>query len=327
MKSHLTLQSWLTKITLVLALLLSASPASRAQIINVFLIGGQSNADGRANKGGLPSNLQGNQNNIRFEYGNSATSDSGLTVLKPGTSSDGGFGPEVTFGKTIGDYLIPQGQSTAILKFAVGGTDLYSDWKAGGTATTAGDGATYAAFQSTIATGLLNLHNAFPNATLLISGMLWVQGETDIDNTSSGVAPTAVSNYAANLTALINDIRLTYNSPNLPFLFSQISKNQTVYSTPTDPDYQNYLTLRAQQQLVANTVANTYLINTDGSQFTTTNPISGPGLHYDANGQQALGIAFANQMELLIVPEPSSLLLILGGAFLLGGRRRLLAQR
>jgi len=295
---------------------------SAANTIDVFLIAGQSNADGRAKTNGLPLNLQGNQTDVPFVYGNSSTAYSGLTVLKPSTSSMGGFGPEITFGRSMADYYSGSNQSVALLKYAYGGSSLYSDWMAGGTSSTIGDGTKYQSFQSTVSAGLAALQSAFPTAIIVISGVLWVQGEADIDAATDGSAPNAVSNYAANLTALINDMRLTYGNPTLPFLLSRISSHQTYYSDPAANSYSNYLALRNQQALVASSVANTFLINTDGSSFTTANPINTPGLHYDAGGQQALGYAFASKMQVVLVPEPTGAALLVCALLGCGLRRK-----
>ena len=116
-----------------------------------------------------------------------------------------------------------------------------------------------------------------------------MQGETDIDLGSTGA-------YAANLTQFVADIRATFGS-SLPFFFSRISQNQSYYSAPASSFYQNYLALRQQQESVAATVANSYLIDTDGQAFSVKSDL----LHFDAGGQQALGAAFAEKLGAVIV--------------------------
>ncbi|MCU0779532.1 MAG: hypothetical protein MUF04_00360, partial [Akkermansiaceae bacterium] len=143
--------------------------------IRVFLLGGQSNADGRAAPSGLPTspvNLQLPQDDVDF-YENEA---GGLTTLRPLAE----FGPEITLGRRLAD-AIADGTFTrvAMIKYAVGATDLANDWKAGGDATTSGDGPRYVSFQGVVRAGLAALAAKYPNAAIDIEGMLWVQGERD----------------------------------------------------------------------------------------------------------------------------------------------------
>ncbi|HEY8965326.1 MAG TPA: sialate O-acetylesterase [Candidatus Methylacidiphilales bacterium] len=281
---------------------------ARAEIINVFLEGGQSNGDGSHVGGlggaGLPASLQ-LQNNVQFYYnGLYYTGPVGLGPLKP-VSNDGGtttyFGPEITFGSAMADYYASSGQGVAILKYTVNGSDLYSHWKAGGTAGTTGDGDAYKLFQSTVAAGLAALQAANPGATLVIDGMIWMQGEQDATD------PTSSAAYGANLTKFINDIRLTYGA-NLPFVIGRLSSSQ-------NPAYVS--TVQAAQDSVAASVPDTGIVNTESF------PLNSDRLHFTVLGQEDLGYAFAGSMEsLLAVPEPPVAVLAAGGAVLFGLARR-----
>lgn len=230
--------------------------------LRVFLIGGQSNADGRANPAGLPTspvNLQQPQEDIDF-YENS------LTTLRPFSQ----FGPEITMGRRLGDS-IADGQSTriAIIKYAVGGTSLADDWKAGGDATTAGDGPRYVTFQQTVTQGLDALAAAYPEAVIEIEGMLWVQGERDVVRGMHDA-------YEVNLTAFIADVRATYGV-GLPFVISRLSTAQTSL------DAARMAVVRAAQAAVADSDPRAALLDTDGFGML------GDNLHFDAAGQQQLG--------------------------------------
>lgn len=267
-------------------------------LLRVVLIAGQSNADGRAVGSDLPTapiNYQATQNNVPYYYftvGMAFNSDGtygSLATMRPGeteTPSDG-FGPEVGMSYALSRVIEQQsGAVLAVVKYAKGSTSLSGDWKANGNPTTTNDGARYVTFQKVVTDGLARLRAAYPAATVKLAGMIWVQGERDIDLGSATVAA-----YAANLTRFIADIRATFD-PGLPFFFSRISSNQTVYSTPTDPNYADYLTLRAQQEQVAANVPGAYLIDTDGSNFTVKTDY----LHFDTGGQLALGNAFAARL-------------------------------
>lgn len=293
------------------------------QIIKVYLQGGQSNADGRAIPAGLPANLLAQQTDVLIYDGDASI----FTYLEPGLSNPFGyFGPEVTFGRTLADFygqtnhISTNNVMVAIIKYAVGGSSLYSDWAAGGDSSTAGDGPIYTAFQTSVQAGLAQLSAAFPKAIIELDGMIWVQGESDIDLSSgaSGYTPTPAASaaYGTNLVNFINDVRLTYatNRPygtNLPFVISRISTNQTAFSNPVDWwSFPYYLEVRAGQAYAAATLTNTYMLDTDGSQFSvgTIGPLIIGNTyvgnqHYDAGGQQALGIGLA-QALIGALPRP-----------------------
>ncbi|BCX48667.1 hypothetical protein HAHE_25750 [Haloferula helveola] len=233
--------------------------------IHVFLLGGQSNADGRADPSGLPTSpvdLQQPQADVDF-YENEA---GGLTTLRPLSQ----FGPEVTLGRKLADNLGGDPDTrVAIIKYASGGTDLYSDWVAGGDATTTGDGPLYVGFQNVVTAGLSALASAYPNAVIEVSGMLWVQGERDAGSSEA-------ANYETNLTNFIADIRLTYGS-GLWFVVSRLSSGQTAVNAG------GLATVRAAQDAVAAADSLTALLDTDGFGMKTDN------LHFDATGQQQIG--------------------------------------
>lgn len=297
------------------------TPATNSvQIIKVYLQGGQSNSDGRAKTNGLPANLLSPQPSVPFYYyltGGAANSDGTLgtlTTLRPGCSAIGGgttFGPELTFGNALANYYaVSNGVPTstamvALIKYAHGGTSLVSDWAATGVVATNGDGPDYLIFQRVVRAGLARLAAAYPAASIELDGMIWVQGETDIDDgTASSTA------YGTNLIRFINDVRLKFatNKPyglSLPFFFSRISTNQTYYSLPTDGSYTNYLVLRASQNYTAAAMANSnvVMLNIDGPPFTTLTPYASPGLHFDTGGQQALGVGFGEAVRSNLPPS------------------------
>ena len=201
-------------------------PVAHAEVtsLKVYLQGGQSNADGRAVMSGLPTNpvnLQLPQDDVSYCYkveGGPFT----LTALQPGPAEFGGgtyFGPEVTLGRKLADMLGTDTQRIAIIKYANGGTNLAVQWKAGGDATTDGDGAEYLVFQQTVTNGLAALAAEFPSAVISIEGMVWMQGENDC---TSNYSPL----YESNLTDFINDIRATYGSQ-LPFVIGRLPVGQT----------------------------------------------------------------------------------------------------
>ncbi len=293
-------------------LVLLLAPTLPAATLHVYLIGGQSNADGRGLNAGLPTNpvnLQAPQNDIPFYYRSPGYNTGVYSTLRPGSAgspapANGAFGPEITFGRTLADWTATNlpGDRIAIIKYARGGTSLFEDWKAGGTATTTGDGSDYQIFQAVVANGLaaLNGDPALADFTIQLSGMVWVQGESDVVSQGANASAT---NYGANLTDFIVDLRLTYGA-DLPFTFSRLSDNQTAYTTPANLAAFNLV--RAGQSAVDNAIANTFLINTDPAAFA----VGSDNIHFTAAGQIALGNAFAESVIATAVPEPTAGMLI-----------------
>jgi hypothetical protein len=143
-----------------------------------------------------------------------------------------------------------------------------------------------------VTSGIAALQAANPDATLQIAGMIWMQGESDSNALSA--------QYQANLTAFINDIRLTYGA-DLPFVIGQLSINQTGTNADAGGTTENRNTVRTAQAAVASALPRTALVTTG------TFGLNSDNLHFSAAGQQALGSAFATQMQSLVaVPEPAT---------------------
>lgn len=243
--------------------------------VRIALIGGQSNADGRAIPTDLPSNLQVPQADVDYFYyfqGGSPT----LTTLRPGLTETNGFGPAITLGRKLAEtYRQEEHTRVAVIKYGNGGTNLQSQWKAGGDNTTSGDGGEYVIFQQTVSQGLAALAVAYPNASLDLEGMTWMQGESD---TSGGLE----NSYETNLRNFIADVRATF-SEDLPFIIARLSSQQTALGAS------GLAKVRVAQDAVAAADPRTVSIDTDSFEMKSDN------LHFDAEGQQALGYAFADQ--------------------------------
>ena len=237
--------------------------------VRVFLVAGQSNAEGRAIPTNLPIspvNLQAPQEDVAFFTGIRGP----LRDLQP----DNPFGPEITLGRRLADFSSGDGSSRiAIIKYADGGTDLENDWRGGGDATTTGDGPEYAILQRTVTSGLSSLSRAYPGAKVIVEGIVWVQGERDVRQGFH-------NNYEVNLTEFIADIRETYGD-GLPFVVVRLSSGQT--DLPLD----NLSVVRAAQTEVANADPRVALIDSDSFGLLSDD------LHFNALGQQQMGDAAA----------------------------------
>ncbi|MEM9345947.1 MAG: sialate O-acetylesterase [Planctomycetota bacterium] len=270
-----------------MAFFMGLTPSIHADHVKVILLGGQSNMDGRGGSGGLPQALKSPQNDVRFYYRGNPS----LTTLRPGSGDD--FGPEVQFGRNVADEF--SSDNFALIKHAVGGTDLDTDWAPN-------NGGTYNAFRNTVNAGLTALTDA--GHTYEIVGMLWAQGETDAKDGRT------TAQYEADLNAFIGDIRTRYGE-DLPFFLSRLSSGQT------DVPANGLTQIRAAQNNVAANDSNAYLIDTDGFG------LKDDDLHFNAAGQVELGEAFGNTfINAINVPEPASMLVFgVVGAFVMARRR------
>lgn len=255
--------------------------------VRVILQGGQSNADGRAVVTDLPTtpfNYQQPQTDVDLVYrsGSSAV----MTTLRPGVGGNTQFGPEIALGRKMADLWSGEtGTRVIILKYAAGGTNLAVQWKAGGDATTTGDGVQYTTFQDTVTKGLALISATYPNAIIDVQGMVWFQGESDavatIDATTNR---TWALSYQQNLTAFISDLRATYGAT-LPLIIGKLSSKQTNLNA-------TYLEqVRAAQEAVALADPLVGIILTDDFELKEDN------LHFNAVGQLAIGEAFASELS------------------------------
>ncbi|MEC4724059.1 hypothetical protein HWQ46_00650 [Shewanella sp. D64] len=261
-------------------------PTASARTINVYLQGGQSNSDGRAVSGNLNSPYDVKQANYMIILRTERLSTPVVTTVRPSLSESGQSGPELSFSSNIaekyaGNLVHPDeeiGDSIVILKYANGGTNLHTNWKANGTTSTTGDGRDYLRFQQTVAWGLDYLAETYPNSDINVAGMYWMQGESD------AFAGQSSGQYQSNLTTLIQDVRANYGK-NLPFAVGLLSTQQIAIGTTE----RNNIVLA--QQNVADNLFGVGTVNTD------TFGIKGDNLHFNATGQISLGSAFADSLD------------------------------
>lgn len=279
----------------------SGSPhttSAHAEHYRVYLLGGQSNGNGRGDAAELSTppldalNLDTSQTDVRvYWHKTQNTTNGNLTQdtwidLQPGSghgvNSPSGhpveFGPELTFGRTMADNdpLV----KIAIIKHTEGGTNLHTQWSA--------SGSQYASFVATVQAGLTAL--TAMGDTYEIGGMIWVQGEADTSGSNA-------TNYKANLTDLITRVRQdVFGGPvpggfTLPFVISGLSDSQypNITTVGTGP-----YTVRQAQETVAAKGRQTAFVNTDG-----LSTYSNGAVHFDASAQVSIGQASAAQMLLL----------------------------
>ncbi len=254
--------------------------------IDMFIVMGQSNADGKGAFTNLDTqtgrSLEGlnrtgtliHQSSI--DHGTKEYAPGVWEAIDPATNaaaSSGRFGPEVGFTDTVKAIVDGGGDATydkhvAILKFAKGATSLYNDWDAP-------SGDCYTAMIQDIPNAKFELGQL--NYKFNIRGMIWYQGESDSSDLAVATA------YEDNLNTLFADIRTRFNKPNLPIMICKVA-----YET-NPPAYIE--TVRTGQQNVADADANIDIID-------TTSYDRRDAVHLNAKGMYELGEDIAAQWNL-----------------------------
>lgn len=265
-------------------LTLGMACAAHAGHYHVYLLGGQSNANGRGDASQLTAPLASPQTDVRFYWHRTqATTNVGWLLedqwidLAPGSGHGTTspvypkeFGSELSFGRAMADAN-PSAR-IAIIKYSQGGTNLYSQWSA--------SGEMYSTFVVTVSAALAALTAA--GDTYELGGMIWHQGEADTGSQADG--------YEGNLTSLVNRVRNDLFAGQLaPFVIGSLSNSQ--YGSQITTSGTGPYKVRQAQGIVAANMQRVGFVNTYGY---TTRP--GEAIHFDHLGQIALGQGFASEM-------------------------------
>lgn len=294
-----------------------AKAEEAAKPIDMYLIGGQSNAAGYslASKGGV----DGSFSNVMYAgevdkrldgtgVGSGSNLYSYATYSKAVTVGcgvrNGYIGPEFGMAKSLNSYY--NGDKKAIIfKSAAGGTALQdkksglsatygnwyprSMWKNGFTpdASVSPTGVQYKNFIDNfrLVYNTLKDNGYEPK----VKGMVWMQGEDDLG---------AASAYKTLIKALISDIRtdvaeITYDRDNevMPFVIGEIATTFAVYNNPSVPEFNNM------QREVAAETAGVYTAKTDDLIIVGANGIEGTDqYHFSGADMVTLGERFAEKL-------------------------------
>jgi len=235
-------------------------PVARA----VYILAGQSNMDGYGWYPGLPPAARVADPRVPLYW-------SGWGAFRPlqAASYGGGpyVGPEVTFGRALADA----GQSVALVKHAVGGTDLAEYWYPGAAPADGTAGPGFATLIDTMEAAALELDAS--GEPWFWAGFIWMQGESDSLDLSKSEA------YEENLRGLIDAVRFQAGDPALPAVIGLIARE----SIWTYAD-----TVRAAQQAVADADPTVVTVETDDLPRNLLDVA-----HYDGISNRLLGARFA----------------------------------
>ncbi len=276
-------------VCLSLSILLSMTFVRAAGVqVDVFLLGGQSNMVGSGAQSELPDVSVLYNESVMLYHSTSLNSGQPAnqwTTLRPASNNQNNFGPEIGFGNRMTE-LYPD-HRIALIKHAVGGTNLAEDWNPG---THPGDtshfGPQYATFVQTVDSGLASL--IAQGYDPVIRGMLWQQGERD--SRFSAFGPV----YGRNLSHFIRRVRTQFDAPNMPFIYGQVLPVPLVGYDYRDEVRQGQLDVDEDSDHVS---------ATDGARFIPADdlPMNADNLHISAAGQMELGIRFAEATSTVVV--------------------------
>ena len=234
------------KFFVLLALLILPSIAA-AQTIDVYIVAGQSNADGRGDVSDLSeAQLANLENDTIISYVNPGSEreravptstppdldvgTNGFTPLVPGGFSVDGtsarqltptFGPELSFGALIAEATGSNNQ-IAIIKVSRGGSSLRNDWRVNPTVDPVPDtpeGFLYRALLEEVPARLAELEA--DGSTAIVRGVVWHQGESDSVN--------GVDEYVERYIEFVESVRDEFGEDIL-FAVGELSRNRV------DPD-------------------------------------------------------------------------------------------
>lgn len=169
--------------------------------LQVYLLAGQSNMDGYGVITGLPPSWLEGGTDVPLYWSGWGE----FRALAP-ASYGGAFytGPEVSLGQT----LAAAGQHLALVKHAVGGTDLYSYWYPGDSADETDTGPGWSVLVESLRAAEAELDAA--GEPWRWAGFVWMQGESD------ALDATMTEAYAENLERLLRRVREETGEPELP---------------------------------------------------------------------------------------------------------------
>lgn len=268
----------------VLATLLTPVLATAADI-DVYLIGGQSNATGQGYLKNLPADYRMETRVEIFHSGGHLHSGEAPLVwhpLRQASESADRFGAEIGFAERF-QQRFPKSR-IAIIKHAWSGTNLHTQWNP------ATPGKQYKIFIETVTAGMQALEQRGDNA--VIRGMLWQQGEADCKTLETAQA------YGENLVELIRSIRRDVQAPEMWFAYGHVFPAAD-YSRNNSPK----AILRQQQNQVAEdsghplATAGAVVVKTDKLNLRRDDPDTpypNDVVHFGTTGTLQLGHRFAD---------------------------------
>lgn len=234
----------------------------------LFILGGQSNMDGCGKPNELPEPYRKHPDNV-VTWDNKRKCWVKLAQDSTAIARNFQFGPEIAFAHELATTY--PDKTIAVMKTSAGGTRLFTQWVP--------EGGMYQRF-------IANMNNATAQLKadgipLTLSGMLWMQGESDSDNLDHAKA------YDTNITRMFADVRKQTGNPILPIVMGRISSS-LLKKTPWNFDHCRIV--QAAQDRITEADPHVHIVHTD--EFSTLKD----NTHFDSKAQITLGKQMADLM-------------------------------
>ena len=276
----------------------SALQKSMEQPIQVVLLAGQSNMAGAGNFDALNpaeiARIKTISSRVFLSYNGKSAKPLSYYDNKPSEKYNflKRFGPEIFIGLILAENN-PK-KEYLLIKRSQGGTALYGAWNPNWTAEKAKavekskkqNIQLYDRHIDDIRTNLKALEAK--GKSYRIIGLAWMQGEND------AAREISATTYEANLKILIKSYRDEFGLINMPFVIGQINSRYGKFKA------KGPAMVRQAMEDVANSDANTDIIETTTDTNWNDYPKHSDNVHYNAEGQRRLGIAFGFRLIDLI---------------------------
>jgi lysophospholipase L1-like esterase len=283
-----------SNLILILTFICFSCFGQKKPVIEVYLIGGQSNATGQGYLSNMDDSMKVDRRVLIYHSGKPHLNSNFLPdrwfPLHASSESPDRFGPELGFGSQL-QNLRPKAH-IAIIKHAHSGTNLYKQWSPGkDQKDTINQGVQYKIFMSTVKSGLDSLVKR--GYQPVIKGMLWQQGESDADK-----GEEISKSYGKNLKQFIIRVRQDLKTANMLFVYGY------VYPPPNKgiaiDEVRNGQREVASSAKTSLSVRNAYVILTDDlSQRANDKNTRYPKdyIHFGTKGTWELGLRMAEEIN------------------------------
>ncbi len=275
---------------------------SPAQVVDVYLLGGQSNMQGVGKIAALTADVPKEIPHTFFWNGQQFEP---LVLGQTKTSSNNiNFGPEIGFALAMATADRP----IYLIKYHASGMPLHHGWDGdkwisdepqpgrrnfypGQTDDDANTGSLYREMRSQFQNGTQHLE--MQGMTPVVRGLVWMQGEQDAKHVVSA------STYASSLNQLRKRLAEDLQTqPDLPLVFGQVLPHDPPAARFTHrQEIRTQMAACDSKALQPESMRNTTMVPTEGLTLLPDT------VHYDSTGQLSLGKAFATAMQQLVGEE------------------------
>ena len=265
--------------------------------VHVVLLAGQSNMQGSGNFDDLDveeiTRIEKISSRVSLSFNGKKAQSLSYYDNKPSEKYNflKRFGPEIFIGLTLAENN--PNQEYLLIKRSQGGTALYGAWNPNWTAEKAK--AVEKPKKQNIQLYTKHIEDIRANIKALeargrsysVIGLAWMQGEND------AAKEISATTYEANLRTLIKSYRDEFGVKDMPFVIGQINSRYGKFKK-LGPAM-----VRKAMEDVANLDANADIIKTTTDTSWSDYPKHTDNVHYNAEGQRRLGIAFGEKLIIL----------------------------